>query len=71
MSKEHKVRRFNDQYHCHVCGRQWDIDDTDPPECIDRRTTDEEAAKVRTRRRIEEIREMLQVKHDLEPYRER
>lgn len=26
-------RRVNDQYHCHQCGTQWDIDDQDPPVC--------------------------------------
>ena len=33
MKKEHKLRRVNDQYHCAECGRQWDHDDPDPPEC--------------------------------------
>lgn len=28
-----KARRHGDQYHCAVCGRQWDIDDPEPPEC--------------------------------------
>lgn len=27
------VRRYGDQYHCSSCGRQWDCDDPDPPEC--------------------------------------
>lgn len=31
---EHKtVRQYNDQYHCAECGKQWDVNDPDPPEC--------------------------------------
>lgn len=28
-----RARRVNDQYHCHACGVQWDIDDEDRPMC--------------------------------------
>lgn len=28
-----RARRVNDQYHCHVCGYQWDVDDEDRPMC--------------------------------------
>ena len=27
------VRRYGDEYHCSSCGKQWSIDDPDPPEC--------------------------------------
>ena len=27
------VRRYGDEYHCSACGKQWSIDDPDPPEC--------------------------------------
>lgn len=27
------VRRYGDQYHCSSCGKQWDVNDPDPPEC--------------------------------------
>lgn len=31
---EHKnVRQYSDQYHCSSCGRQWDVNDPDPPPC--------------------------------------
>lgn len=31
---EHRsVRRYGDQYHCAECGKQWSIDDQDPPDC--------------------------------------
>lgn len=34
MENGHKnVRRYGDQYHCSDCGRQWDHDDPDPPNC--------------------------------------
>lgn len=28
-----RARRVNDQYHCHACGFQWDVDDEDRPMC--------------------------------------
>ena len=35
MTTNHKAaRRVNEQYHCHHCGKQWDYNDHDPPECI-------------------------------------
>ena len=27
------VRRYGDEYHCSSCGKQWDHDDPEPPEC--------------------------------------
>jgi len=33
MTGHKKAIRVNDQYHCAECGRQWDVDDTDPPPC--------------------------------------
>ena len=27
------VRRYGDEYHCSSCGKQWSIDDPDPPPC--------------------------------------
>ena len=27
-------RRYNEQWHCHRCGTQWDCNDPDPPLCI-------------------------------------
>ena len=36
MTHNHKAaRRHSDQYHCHHCGKQWDVNDPDPPECTD------------------------------------
>ena len=28
-----EARRHNDEYHCHMCGYVWAIDDPDPPDC--------------------------------------
>jgi hypothetical protein len=25
--------RYSDQYHCSHCGKQWDVNDTNPPDC--------------------------------------
>lgn len=33
MTGHSKARRHGDQYHCSECGRQWDVNDPDPPEC--------------------------------------
>ena len=27
------VRRYGDEYHCSSCGKQWDVNDPDPPPC--------------------------------------
>ena len=35
MTTDHKSAiRVCDQYHCSYCGKQWDVDDPEPPECI-------------------------------------
>lgn len=34
MNHNHKAaRQYSDQIHCSHCGRQWDVNDPDPPEC--------------------------------------
>lgn len=33
MTGHKNVRRYSDQYHCSECGKQWDINDPDPPQC--------------------------------------
>ena len=33
MTGHKNVRRYGDEYHCSSCGKQWSIDDQDPPEC--------------------------------------
>lgn len=52
----HKTRQYSDQLHCHVCGKQWDVNDPEPPECIseeekERRQESRQKAKRRSRRR--------------------
>jgi diadenosine tetraphosphate (Ap4A) HIT family hydrolase len=69
---EHKARQYSDQLHCHICGKQWDVNDPEPPECINeetpperkRRVTKKDARKRQTRRRIEELREQLKLGRD-------
>jgi len=29
------ARRYSDQMHCGRCGLQWDVNEDDPPACID------------------------------------
>lgn len=29
----HQARQYSDQTHCHVCGKQWDVNDPEPPPC--------------------------------------
>ena len=33
MNGHKKAIRVNDQYHCAECGKQWDVNDPDPPQC--------------------------------------
>ena len=33
MTGHKKAIRVNDQYHCSSCGKQWSIDDNEPPPC--------------------------------------
>lgn len=52
MLNEHEAKRYGDQYHCSKCGKQWDADDQDPPECIDKpqHYIDQVRAKLRTKK---------------------
>lgn len=31
MTGHSKARRHGDEYHCAACGKQWDVNDPDPP----------------------------------------
>ena len=33
MNGHKNVRQYSDQMHCAECGRQWDVDDNEPPPC--------------------------------------
>ena len=67
---EHKARQYGDQLHCHICGKQWDVNDPEPPQCINEETpwsprvTKKGAKKRQTRRKIEELREQLKLDRD-------
>ena len=54
MNHNHKsARQYSDQYHCSHCGKQWDVNDTDPPECIEPETV----VKTSTAEHIQELRD--------------
>ena len=33
MTGHKKARQYSDQMHCAECGKQWDVNDPDPPPC--------------------------------------
>lgn len=35
MISHKNARQYSDQIHCSTCGKQWDVNDIDPPSCID------------------------------------
>jgi hypothetical protein len=68
---EHKARQYGDELQCHLCGKTWEVNDPEPPPCINEETpytprvTKKKGAKKRqTRRRIEELREQLELSRD-------
>ena len=42
---EHKARQYGDELYCRVCGKTWDVNDPDPPPCIDRKAVGRESIK--------------------------
>lgn len=52
---EHKARQYGDQMQCHVCGKAWDVNDPEPPECI----TESEQRKARGREQAAKLRRQL------------
>lgn len=58
MNNNHKnARQYSDQIHCSYCGKQWDINDIDPPEC-EKFTLE---IKTNGRERLQKLRESLNV----------
>ena len=51
MTGHKKARQYSDQMHCAECGKQWDVNDPDPPLCQRESSADENA--------IREIRKMF------------
>ena len=33
---KHCLRQYSDQMTCRKCGKTWDVDDPEPPECEDK-----------------------------------
>lgn len=50
MIPQHSTKRYGDQFQCWRCGRSWDTNDPDPPDC----KTDKQLAKERGKRIGEE-----------------
>jgi hypothetical protein len=34
MTDHKKARQYSDQMHCSHCGKQWDVNDPKPPQCL-------------------------------------
>ena len=52
MNGHKQARQYSDQMHCHHCGKQWDVNDPEPPPCKDvkpsnRLSPQEQIAKLR------------------------
>lgn len=64
---EHKARQYGDELQCHICGKTWEVNDPEPPPCINeetprvQRVTKKGTKKRQNRRRIEELREQLEL----------
>lgn len=67
---EHKARQYGDELQCHICGKTWEVNDPEPPPCINEETpytprvTKKGAKKRQVRRRIEELKERLALSRD-------
>lgn len=69
MTKSHKAaRQYNDQYICSHCGKQWDVNDPDPPDCVEslvtvtsRPATLTPQDKVTTQDRVNNLRKLLYI----------
>lgn len=55
LTMEHKARQYGDQMQCHVCGKAWDVNDPEPPECI----TESELKKARGLEQCKKLRRKL------------
>lgn len=41
------LRQYSDQMFCRQCGKQWDVNDPDPPLCIARMTPQQQVQRLR------------------------
>lgn len=62
--KQHDVRQYSDEIHCHICGKVWDVNDPDPPECVEVKVTSKPTKKINVSVECEKIRDMLRSKRD-------
>lgn len=56
MNGHKRARQYSDQYHCADCGKQWDVNDPDPPECRRESRAGEQA--------IDTMRKLFTCNHD-------
>ncbi len=47
---EHKARQYSDEMVCTLCGKTWDVNDPDPPKCVDTKKRPEGRKDWRRRR---------------------
>lgn len=52
---KHDARQYSDQMHCHICGKQWDVNDPQPPECV----KENEERQHKGRQLFEKVRRQL------------
>jgi len=47
MNVHKKLRRYSDQNYCAECGKQWDINDPEPPVCTAKKTREQWIAELK------------------------
>lgn len=47
MNVHKKLRRYSDQNYCAECGKSWDINDTNPPACTVKKTSEQWIAELK------------------------
>jgi len=51
MNVHKKLRRYSDQCYCAECGKQWDINDPEPPACVIKKTPEQWIAELKEKLR--------------------
>lgn len=51
MNGHKKLRRYSDQCYCAECGKQWDINDPEPPACVIKKTPEQWVAELKEKLR--------------------
>ena len=64
MKQQHKARQYSDEMHCHVCGKVWDINDLEPPECVEVKVVSKPTKRINVSVECEKIRSILRTKRN-------